>query len=79
MAKNLVKELFPRKRLSQRPILPKASILIATIAAAIQKSKQFNVDVAYDSLADDPQLTSLVVTPRAGEAALPWLSASLTD
>jgi hypothetical protein len=37
-----------------------------------------NVDVAYDSLADDPRLTSLVVIPRAGEMIFQSLSVSLT-
>ncbi|KAF8623754.1 hypothetical protein AX15_006197 [Amanita polypyramis BW_CC] len=57
--------LFQEKDYLNGRFFQKRAFYVATVAAAIQKSDQFNVDISYDSLADDPRLTSLVIIPRA--------------
>ncbi|KAK2462771.1 hypothetical protein APHAL10511_005162 [Amanita phalloides] len=56
--------LFQEKDYLNARFFQKRAFYLATIAAAVLKSREFSVDVAYDSIADDPRLTTLVITPR---------------
>ncbi|KAF8634052.1 hypothetical protein AX17_004316 [Amanita inopinata Kibby_2008] len=58
-------DLFQEKDYLNGRFFQKRAFYLATIAAALKESKQFNIDLSYDSVADDPRLTSLVLVPRA--------------
>lgn len=61
-----MKTLFQEKDYLNGRYFHKRSFYLATIAAAIQKSKSLKVDVSYESSQGDPRLTKLVLTPRKG-------------
>ncbi len=65
--------LFQEKDYLNGRFFHKRAFYLATIAAAIQKSKKLDVDVVYESLRGDPRLTKLVLTPTNSMSAMNFL------
>ncbi|PPQ69881.1 hypothetical protein CVT25_005586 [Psilocybe cyanescens] len=69
LALEMPNTLFQEKDYLNGRYFHKRSFYLATIAAAIQKSKSLKVDVSYESSQGDPRLTKLVLTPRKNDSA----------
>ncbi|KAF8965448.1 Nrap protein [Flammula alnicola] len=70
LAVEMPNSLFQEKDYLNGRFFHKRSFYLATIAAALQKSKAgLDVDVTYESLQGDPRLTKLVLKPKNNDSA----------
>ncbi|PFH49460.1 hypothetical protein AMATHDRAFT_178762 [Amanita thiersii Skay4041] len=56
--------LFQEKDYLNGRFFQKRAFYLATIANAVKRSKNFNVDMCYSSVNNDPRLTTLVLIPK---------------
>ncbi|KAF8178500.1 Nrap protein [Pholiota molesta] len=68
LALEMPNSLFQEKDYLNGRFFHKRAFYLATIAAAIQKSKTLDVDIAYESLQGDSRLTKLVLTPKTNDS-----------
>ncbi|KAF9475207.1 Nrap protein [Pholiota conissans] len=68
LAVEMPNSLFQEKDYLNGRFFHKRAFYLATLAAAIQKSKMLDIDVSYESLQGDTRLTKLVLTPKPNDS-----------